>query len=154
MILLLAAATAPVFLTLIGITEWPGTNGARCFLNPYDPTPRPPPPCGIAKILCKFKCPTSATISPFYYYSSLVGFPMAFWYLIVYHFFNSGSCLSINVRKLWIYRLNFLSVYLNVSFQKTIPPIITFKFFLSYFHFPSMIGSFGLDFKVTLNEDI
>ena len=59
-----AAATAPEFLPSIGITEWPGTNGAKCFLNPIEPTPGPPPPWGIENVLCKFKCPTSAPISP------------------------------------------------------------------------------------------
>jgi hypothetical protein len=33
-------------------------------LNPIEPTPGPPPPWGIENVLCKFKCPTSAPISP------------------------------------------------------------------------------------------
>ena len=33
-------------------------------MNPIDPTPGPPPPCGIEKVLCKFKWPTSAPMKP------------------------------------------------------------------------------------------
>lgn len=38
----------------IGRTAWLATNGARCAATPIGPIPGPPPPCGIAKVLCKF----------------------------------------------------------------------------------------------------
>ncbi len=41
-----------------------GKNGAKCFLTPIGPIPGPPPPCGIANVLCKFKWQTSAPKYP------------------------------------------------------------------------------------------
>ena len=41
---------------------WPGRYGARCFATPIGPMPGPPPPCGIANVLCRFKWQTSAPI--------------------------------------------------------------------------------------------
>src|SRR5882757_7308852 len=38
---------------------WPGRYGFRCALTPIGPTPGPPPPCGMQKVLCKFRCDTS-----------------------------------------------------------------------------------------------
>src|SRR6185437_12781439 len=37
----------------------PGRNGARCDLTAHGPTPGPPPPCGMQKVLCRFRCETS-----------------------------------------------------------------------------------------------
>ena len=44
-------------------TGWPGRNGARCFATPIGPMPGPPPPCGIANVLCRFRWQTSAPIA-------------------------------------------------------------------------------------------
>ncbi len=41
-----------------------GKYGARCALTPIGPIPGPPPPWGIAKVLCKFKWQTSAPKNP------------------------------------------------------------------------------------------
>lgn len=59
-----APATAPFSLPSIDLTAWPGTKGSRCALKPMVPIPGPPPPCGIAKVLCKLRWPTSAPINP------------------------------------------------------------------------------------------
>ena len=59
-----AALTAPVGLSPVGTTAWLGRNGARCALTPIGPMPGPPPPCGMAKVLCRFRCETSLPISP------------------------------------------------------------------------------------------
>ena len=32
-----------------------GKCGFRCFFTPIGPIPGPPPPCGMQKVLCKFK---------------------------------------------------------------------------------------------------
>src|SRR5690348_7473838 len=32
-------------------TGWLGRNGTRCFATPIGPTPGPPPPCGMQKVL-------------------------------------------------------------------------------------------------------
>lgn len=32
-----------------------GKYGIRCFFTPIGPIPGPPPPCGIAKVLWRFK---------------------------------------------------------------------------------------------------
>ena len=42
----------------------PGRNGTRCAAAPIGPTPGPPPPCGIANVLCRFRWQTSAPMSP------------------------------------------------------------------------------------------
>ncbi|NJR41702.1 MAG: hypothetical protein HC767_02575, partial [Akkermansiaceae bacterium] len=41
---------------------WPGRNGARCSATPIGPMPGPPPPCGMANVLCRFRWQTSAPI--------------------------------------------------------------------------------------------
>src|SRR5437660_8215487 len=45
---------------------WPcrGRNGARCDRTPIGPTPGPPPPWGIQKVLCRFRWLTSAPNCP------------------------------------------------------------------------------------------
>ena len=43
---------------------WLGKNGARCARAITGPTPGPPPPCGIANVLCKFRWETSAPNLP------------------------------------------------------------------------------------------
>src|SRR5579875_36268 len=40
--------------------EGPGRNGARCDLTATGPTPGPPPPCGMQKVLCRLRWDTSA----------------------------------------------------------------------------------------------
>jgi hypothetical protein len=32
--------------------RWPGRNRTRCAPTPIGPTPGPPPPCGMQKVLC------------------------------------------------------------------------------------------------------
>ena len=32
-----------------------GKKSSRCLATEIGPTPGPPPPCGIANVLCKFK---------------------------------------------------------------------------------------------------
>ena len=44
-------------------TGWPGRYGARCAATPIGPMPGPPPPCGIANVLCRFRWQTSAPIA-------------------------------------------------------------------------------------------
>ena len=39
----------------VGTTACPGRNGARCDATAIGPMPGPPPPCGIANVLCRFK---------------------------------------------------------------------------------------------------
>ena len=41
---------------------WPGRYGARCAATPIGPMPGPPPPCGIANVLCRLRWQTSAPI--------------------------------------------------------------------------------------------
>mmetsp|Transcript_17459 Transcript_17459/g.66039 ORF Transcript_17459/g.66039 Transcript_17459/m.66039 type:complete len:206 (-) Transcript_17459:539-1156(-) len=48
----------------VGEIWCPGKNGARCSATPMDPTPGPPPPCGMQKVLCRFRWQTSAPIRP------------------------------------------------------------------------------------------
>ena len=52
------ALAPPVF-----TSGWPGRYGARCAATAIGPMPGPPPPCGMAKVLCRFKWHTSAPIS-------------------------------------------------------------------------------------------
>src|SRR5674476_833392 len=42
----------------------PGRNGARCSRTATGPTPGPPPPCGIANVLCRLRWLTSAPNAP------------------------------------------------------------------------------------------
>ena len=53
----LIAFVPPTF--IIGLE---GKNGARCFATHIGPAPGPPPPCGIAKVLCRLRWQTSAPI--------------------------------------------------------------------------------------------
>ena len=41
-------------LELILIIALFGKNGTRCFATQIGPTPGPPPPCGIANVLCRY----------------------------------------------------------------------------------------------------
>ena len=41
----------------------PGRYGARCGATPIGPMPGPPPPCGIANVLCRLRWQTSAPIA-------------------------------------------------------------------------------------------
>src|SRR3546814_14276148 len=36
-----------------------GRKGARCDFTAHGPTPGPPPPCGMQKVLCRLRCETS-----------------------------------------------------------------------------------------------
>src|SRR5258708_16999110 len=47
-----------------GSTGCLGRNGVRCSLTATGPTPGPPPPCGMQKVLCRFRCDTSAPNEP------------------------------------------------------------------------------------------
>src|SRR5213083_1299310 len=59
------AATAPMaFSPPRWATAWPGKNFTRCSATPIGPMPGPPPPCGMQKVLCRFKWQTSAPMSP------------------------------------------------------------------------------------------
>src|SRR5581483_1564667 len=49
----------PVAGPAVGCNGWLGRNGARCSRTPIGPTPGPPPPCGMQKVLCRFRCETS-----------------------------------------------------------------------------------------------
>ena len=53
-----AIACAPPTLA----SGWPGRNGARWAATPMGPMPGPPPPCGIANVLCRLRWQTSAPI--------------------------------------------------------------------------------------------
>ena len=41
-----------------------GRNGFKNSLHPTAPEPGPPPPCGVEKVLCRFRWTTSNPISP------------------------------------------------------------------------------------------
>ncbi len=41
-----------------------GRNGASAAFTPTGPEPGPPPPCGVAKVLCRLNCMTSKPMSP------------------------------------------------------------------------------------------
>src|SRR5580692_9469490 len=45
-------------------TGWLGRKGTKCFATPIGPTPGPPPPCGMQKVLWRFKWQTSAPMNP------------------------------------------------------------------------------------------
>ena len=47
-----------------GTSGWLGRNGARCARTATGPTPGPPPPCGMQKVLCRFRWETSAPNRP------------------------------------------------------------------------------------------
>ena len=58
-----AAETAPCAgASTESVMTWPGKNGTNCGATPIGPMPGPPPPCGIQKVLCRFKWHTSAPI--------------------------------------------------------------------------------------------
>ena len=62
-----AAEIAPMALSpaeLGALTGCPGRKGNRCSATPIGPMPGPPPPCGMQKVLCRFRWQTSAPISP------------------------------------------------------------------------------------------
>ena len=52
-----AAETGPTLLS--AASGLPGRKGAKCERTATGPTPGPPPPCGMQKVLCRFKCETS-----------------------------------------------------------------------------------------------
>src|SRR5690348_10794820 len=41
-----------------------GRYGARCDFTAHGPTPGPPPPCGMQKVLCRLRCDTSEPQRP------------------------------------------------------------------------------------------
>ena len=49
---------------LVEFAGWPGRNGARCLPTPMGPTPGPPPPWGMQKVLWRLRWQTSAPNSP------------------------------------------------------------------------------------------
>src|SRR6476469_8383271 len=54
----------PVLGPALGCSGWFGRYGARCDRTPIGPTPGPPPPCGMQKVLCRLRCDTSAPNLP------------------------------------------------------------------------------------------
>ena len=59
-----AAATGAIALAPpVGTSGWPGRYGARCAATAIGPMPGPPPPCGMANVLCRLMWQTSAPIS-------------------------------------------------------------------------------------------
>src|SRR5438046_5153392 len=59
-----AIAPEPEVGPAVGCNGWLGRNGARCARTPIGPTPGPPPPCGMQKVLCRFRWLTSAPNRP------------------------------------------------------------------------------------------
>src|SRR4051812_33473680 len=59
-----AADTAPTPWLLMPPVSWPGRKGTRSSTTHTGPTPGPPPPCGMQKVLCRFKWLTSPPNSP------------------------------------------------------------------------------------------
>ena len=47
-----------------GTSGWPGRKGARWAATPMGPTPGPPPPWGMQKVLCRLRCATSGPNCP------------------------------------------------------------------------------------------
>ena len=47
-----------------GASGWLGRYGARWDRTPMGPTPGPPPPWGMQKVLCRLRCETSAPNLP------------------------------------------------------------------------------------------
>ena len=41
-----------------------GRNGTKSFFTPTGPAPGPPPPWGVVKVLCRFRCTASKPMSP------------------------------------------------------------------------------------------
>src|SRR5690554_1010543 len=56
-----AADMVPLAMLVLGTgcTGWPGKKGFKCSATPIGPMPGPPPPWGMQKVLCRFKCDTS-----------------------------------------------------------------------------------------------
>src|ERR687885_292858 len=48
----------------VSASGWPGRNGTRCSRTPIGPTPGPPPPCGMQKVLCRLRWLTSEPNRP------------------------------------------------------------------------------------------
>src|SRR5437667_387337 len=46
-----------------GTTGWSGRKGPRCAATQMGPIPGPPPPCGMQKVLCRFRWHRSAPMS-------------------------------------------------------------------------------------------
>ena len=56
-----AAETGPTPVRAgLGRSGWPGRYGARWARTATGPTPGPPPPCGMQKVLCRLRWETSA----------------------------------------------------------------------------------------------
>ena len=57
-----AADTAPIESSSSpkSTTEWSGRWGASSAVQQIGPIPGPPPPCGMQKVLCRFRWQTSA----------------------------------------------------------------------------------------------
>ena len=47
----------------VGTIGCPGQERRRCDATAIGPMPGPPPPCGIANVLCRFRWQTSAPIA-------------------------------------------------------------------------------------------
>ena len=54
----------PVAGPALASSGWLGKNGARCDFAITGPTPGPPPPCGMQKVLWRLRCETSAPNFP------------------------------------------------------------------------------------------
>ena len=48
----------------MGSTNGKGANGVSAAEKTTGPAPRPPPPCGVEKVLCKLMCMASMPRSP------------------------------------------------------------------------------------------
>ena len=59
-----AAATGPTPPGTGGASGWAGRKGARWARTPIGPTPGPPPPWGMQKVLCRFRWLTSPPKRP------------------------------------------------------------------------------------------
>src|SRR5688572_24720882 len=56
--------TGPTEPAAVSASGCPGKNGARCDFTPIGPTPGPPPPCGMQKVLWRLRCDTSPPNRP------------------------------------------------------------------------------------------
>ena len=56
--------TPKAFLPPVSIMGWFGRKSTKWAATPMGPTPGPPPPCGMAKVLCRLRWHTSAPIKP------------------------------------------------------------------------------------------
>src|SRR5690606_33485534 len=54
-----AETMPPVAVAAVSASNARGRYGARCDLTAQGPTPGPPPPCGMQKVLCRFRWLTS-----------------------------------------------------------------------------------------------